>query len=98
MAGDDGNDTLRGNSGDDQFNFALGDDADVIVGFEAGAATDDVIALSGFGIAFDTFTEIQAAASDYGSGNTIIDFGGGDTITLMGIAAASLHEDDFVFV
>ena len=42
-----------------------------------GAASDDVIALSGFGTAFDTFAEVQAAASDDGSGNTIIDFLGG---------------------
>ncbi|NOX95792.1 MAG: calcium-binding protein, partial [Alphaproteobacteria bacterium] len=97
LEGGRGDDTLNGNAGNDLFLFKLGDDADEISGFTAGAATDDVISLSGFGAAFDTFAEVFAAASDDGFGNTVIDFGGGDTITLIGVAAASLNGDDFIF-
>jgi Ca2+-binding RTX toxin-like protein len=98
LKGGNGDDTLNGNAGNDSFIFELGDDADVINGLKAGAGTDDVINLSAMGAAFDTFAEVQAAATDDGFGNTVIDFGGGDTITLTGIAVADLHQDDFVFI
>ncbi len=29
--------------------------------------------------------------------NTVIDFGGGDMITLLGVPATDLHADDFLF-
>jgi Ca2+-binding RTX toxin-like protein len=98
LDGGNGDDTLNGNAGNDIFIFEIGDDADVINGFKAGAGTDDVIDLSAMGVAFDTFAEVQAAATDDGFGNTVIDFGGGDTITLTGVATADLHQDDFVFI
>ena len=97
MTGGTGADTLAGNGGNDRFVFALGDGADVISDFVVGAGSLDFIDLSGMGAAFDTFAEVQSVASDDGFGNTLIDFGGGDTITLTGVAAASLHQDDFVF-
>jgi Ca2+-binding RTX toxin-like protein len=97
LTGGRGNDTLFGDAGNDLFVFSPGDDADEISGFTAGALTDDVIELNGFGGSFDTFAEVFAAASDDGFGNTVIDFGGGDTITLTGVAVADLHQDDFLF-
>jgi Ca2+-binding RTX toxin-like protein len=102
-AGDDtliggaGDDSLFGQGGNDRFVFAPGSGDDEISAFSAGAGTDDVIELSGYGAAFDTFAEVQAAASDDGFGNTVIDFGGGDTITLTGVAVADLDASDFVF-
>ena len=59
-------------------------------------STDDVIALSGFGASFDTFAEVFAAATESG-GNTIIDFGNGDMLTLLGVDKIDLHQDDFLF-
>lgn len=97
LFGGKGNDALNGGDGDDQINFALGDGEDEITGFTAGAASDDVIALSNFGAAFDSFAEVMAVTSDDGFGNTVIDFGGGDSILLGGISSANLHEDDFIF-
>ena len=46
--GNAGNDTLTGGAGDDLFRFAVGDGADTLVGFVAGAGTDDKIELAGF--------------------------------------------------
>jgi hypothetical protein len=87
---------VTGGLGDDTFVFALGDDNDRYVDFTAGAGTDDVIELSGFGTSFDEFSEVFAAASQQGS-NVVIDFGAGDAITLLNTTLANLHEDDFVF-
>jgi len=103
LDGGAGNDTLNGGYpfnpngfGDDRFVFATGYDQDTITGFAAGAGSDDIIALS-LGTDFDTFGEVQSAASDVG-GNTLLTFNGGDSLTLIGVTSASLHNDDFVFV
>ena len=97
LSGGGGNDFLAGLSGNDTFVFTAGDDMDRIGDFTAGASTDDVIALSGFGASFDTFAEVFAAATESG-GNTIIDFGNGDMLTLLGVAKTDLHQDDFLFI
>ncbi len=103
-AGDDvlkgagGDDTLNGNLGDDRFEFNIGDDADRIQGFVAGIATEDVIIVD-TNLGVSDFTGIQAIASDInGNTDTLIDFGGGDTITLVGVSTTDLHQDDFMFV
>ncbi len=96
IEGDAGNDAIFGNAGDDTFIFASGDDMDTVGDFTAGMSTDDIIALSSFGAAFDTFTEIFNAATESG-GNTTIDFGNGDMLVLTGVAKADLHQDDFLF-
>ncbi len=93
-----GDDTMVGNGGNDTFVFALGDGNDQIDAFTEGPGVRDVIQISGFGAAFDTFAEILAAATDDGNGNTVIDFGGGDSITLIGNLRADLDADDFVFM
>ncbi|MEL7130526.1 MAG: hypothetical protein AAGK23_13365, partial [Pseudomonadota bacterium] len=43
-----------------------------------------------------TVADALALAVDDGSGNTLIDFGGGDTLTLTGVAAADLAEANFI--
>ena len=96
IEGWNGADTVTGGAGDDTFIFSLGDDHDTITDFAAGAATDDVINLQGFGTAFDSFAEVLAAASDNGVDATI-DFGGGDIITLQGVTVAQLDASDFTF-
>ncbi|WP_425410224.1 calcium-binding protein [Hyphococcus sp.] len=101
-AGDDtlngrfGDDSVTGGAGDDLFQFRQGHANDVYDDFVAGAGTDDVIQLVAFGAAFDTFAEVIAAASDNGN-HTTIDFGGGDSILLLNVTVADLHEDDFIF-
>ncbi|WP_425410207.1 calcium-binding protein [Hyphococcus sp.] len=101
-AGDDtlngrfGADSVTGGAGDDLFQFRDGHGNDTYDDFTAGAGTDDVIQLVAFGAAFDTFAEVIAAASDNGN-HTTIDFGGGDSIVLLNVTVADLHEDDFIF-
>ncbi|WP_425410231.1 right-handed parallel beta-helix repeat-containing protein [Hyphococcus sp.] len=101
-AGDDtlngrfGDDSVTGGAGDDLFQFRQGHGNDIYDDFTAGAGTDDVIQLVAFGAAFDTFAEVIAAASDNGN-HTTIDFGGGDSILLLNVTVADLHEDDFIF-
>lgn len=95
LHGERGNDTLNGSLGNDYFYFGVMDDADLILGFQAGAGTDDVIVLT-FGESFDTFTEVQAVMSDV-NGDTLLNFGDGDTITLKNVTSSSLHADDFMF-
>ncbi len=93
-----GDDTVVGNGGNDVFVFSVGDGNDTFNAFTGGQGIRDVIQLSGFGAAFDTFAEIFDAATDDGFGNTTIDFGGGDSITLIGDSKADLNADDFMFL
>ncbi|MEZ5983449.1 MAG: Ig-like domain-containing protein [Parvularculaceae bacterium] len=96
LVGSYGSDTVTGGAGDDEFYFRKTHSADVFDDFTAGAGTDDYIRLVAFGTTFDTFAEVIAAASDNGT-DTTIDFGGGDTITLLNVLVGDLHEDDFIF-
>jgi hypothetical protein len=94
LTGGSGDDFLTGGSGDDTFVFGDGDDSDIITDFVAGAGTDDVIDLTGQS-AVSNFADVQAAASQVGA-DTLIDFGGGDTIVVAGVDVADLHADDFL--
>ena len=96
MNGSAGRDTLDGALGDDIFQFGPGGGDDLFQSFTAGATTDDIIELLGFGSAFDTFAEVIAAATQVGA-DTVIDFGGGDMITLENVTLTNLHADDFLF-
>ncbi|WP_425410228.1 hypothetical protein [Hyphococcus sp.] len=101
-AGDDtlngrfGDDSVSGGAGDDLFEFRQGHGNDIFDDFTAGAGTDDVIQLLAFGASFDSFAEVIAAATDNGN-HTTIDLGGGDSILLLNVVVADLHEDDFMF-
>jgi Ca2+-binding RTX toxin-like protein len=99
LDGGAGNDTLIGDAGSDTFIFAKqsATNADRIVDFVEGAGVVDVISLQGFGAAFDSFAEVLTAAADDGLGNVVINFGGGETLTLQGVLKAQLVADDFIF-
>jgi serralysin len=100
-AGDDtlfgggGDDLLMGAAGDDTFMFEAGFGSDFIGDFVAGTGTEDVIELSGFGIA--TYLELQALMSEHDA-NTFIDFADGSHLTLESVGIAQLAMDDFRFV
>ena len=88
-------DYLAGGAGNDTFVFHSGFGQDTIADFTAGASSDDVIELHD-GI-FADYAAVMAAASTSGS-DTIITVDASTTITLTGVALASLHQDDFIFV
>jgi glucose/arabinose dehydrogenase len=92
LDGGTGNDTMTGGPGDDRFVFAPGYGADTINDFVAGAGTADKIDLTAFHM---TFGSVLARAQQSG-GNTVFNFGGGDTLTLLNVSKASLSPDDFV--
>jgi hypothetical protein len=92
LSGGAANDTLWGGIGDDLFLFYLGDGQDWIGDFTAGLDTEDVIALYGF--SYDAFGDL--VLTDLG-GSTLINLGGGDGITLAGVAPGALAADDFLF-
>lgn len=96
LVGEIGADTLVGGADSDQFWFFVGDGADIVTDFTAGAATDDVIRLFGRGAALDTLTELLALSTQVGA-DVVINLGGGDTITLQNVTLASLDASDFLF-
>ena len=95
LVGGTGNDLMNGGRGDDLFVFTDGDGADRITRFNAGAGTDDVIDLMGIS-AVGTIDDVRSIAGQAG-GNTVIDFGNGDSITLSGVNVNDLDQDDFLF-
>ena len=68
--------------------------SDTITDFTAGAGSDDAIDF--YDGIFADYAAVIAAASTSGS-NTIITVDASTTITLTGVALASLHQDDFRF-
>ena len=95
LDGRGGNDILIGDAGGDVFVFKVGYDADRITDFDV--SSGDRVRISGFGSRADSFADIQGLARDV-DGSTVIDFGGGDSLTLDGVRSADLAADDFVFV
>jgi Ca2+-binding RTX toxin-like protein len=84
-----GNDRMSGNAASDTFQFASGDGKDVITDFDAvgGARAQDYIDIGGS----------KYSISDAGGGNdTLIAFGDGDTITLLGVKSANIDASDFI--
>jgi hypothetical protein len=92
IEGRGGNDMLTGRGGNDRFVFATGYDADTVTDFVAGANTDDKIDLRAF-TNIQSLADLLAISTQQGA-NTVIDFGGGDTLTLLNVVRESLHEDD----
>jgi hypothetical protein len=94
LDGGAGADFLNGGAGDDLFLYRAGDGADTIFGFAAGAGTEDRIRLMAPGV--NAFADVMAHATQVGS-DTLIDFGGGNSITLRNVLRVNLNADDFIF-
>ena len=98
-AGDDtltggiGDDFLTGGAANDLFVFQDGGNDDSVSDFVAGAATDDVLDVSAFG--FASKADVIAAASQVGA-DTMIQLDADDSVTLLGVNADLLHDDDFL--
>ncbi|MEK7264779.1 MAG: hypothetical protein AAB227_01650 [Pseudomonadota bacterium] len=101
-AGDDvlnggaSNDVIFGNGGNDTIIFEIAGGTDTLRDFTSGAASEDVVSLVGFGAAFDSFSEVIAAATQTGA-HVTIDFGNGDALIIRNTLVSALHADDFTF-
>jgi serralysin len=96
LAGGFGNDVLNGQSGADVFAFVSGSGGDKIADFNAiqGDKIQLEIGINASGIVDGA--SALAATVDVGA-NAVINLGGGHTITLIGVLAASLTASDFTF-
>lgn len=96
LQGGAGNDTLNGEAGNDTFVYLGNDGADRLDGFAGGAGAGDVIRVLGL-TAFDSFAEIQAAASVVG-GILQINLTGSSVQMIGFTSIGQLAADDFLFV
>ena len=94
--GGEDDDSLIGSDSNDRFYYSGTTGSDTIVSFTAGPGVGDVIVLSGYGSAFDSFSDVLAASVQIGL-NTQINLGSGNLITLVFVAKSSLSADDFLF-
>ena len=101
VSGDGGFDTISGGAGDDSltgggnwdvFEFSDGFGNDTITDFDVTNSFEhiDLSGVSGVG----SFSDLTISAA---GANTIIDFGDGNTITLIGVSDGSLTANEFVF-
>jgi large repetitive protein len=86
-------DHLTGSSGKDLFVFAQPIGHDTIYSFNA---SEDQIDLIGYA-SFANFNDVQRHLSEDNAGNAVLALAAGQSITLMGVAAASLTAGNFVF-
>ena len=105
LTGGVGSDLLSGGYGNDVFVFETGDGADTITDLQASGhghgrghgrhhSRGDQIKLDVDG--YDDFDAIQAITTTDGD-DVIINFGGGDSLTLLGISIDTLDQGDFLF-
>src|SRR5262249_20517699 len=97
LGGRGGNDTLIGGASSDMFFYSAG--ADVVTDFDRSSgsfnhAEGDGINLVGSGIT--SFAQLQPLMSQNG-GDTLINFGGGNTLTLSSVTPGNLTAGDFAF-
>ncbi|MBB2964901.1 family 16 glycosylhydrolase [Methylobacterium sp. R2-1] len=92
IVGGRGNDILTGGGGSDRFVVAKGDGSDFITDFSTGAVGRDVVRLDGFG--FKSFAEVAARMSQSGA-DSVLDLGGGATLTLRGTSLSNLTAEHF---
>jgi Ca2+-binding RTX toxin-like protein len=90
ISGGAGNDRLTGGSGVDTFIFATGTGLDGVMDFVSGTDKLDLAAL------FSSFAQVQANTTNDVNGNAIINLGGGNSVTLFGLAAEQLQSGDVI--
>ena len=93
LDGRGGNDTLIGGGGADTFVYADNGGADIVTDFNHGQG--DKIDLTGV-TGISSLADVQAIATQVGL-NTVLNFGGGNTLTLNNVTATNLTANDFIF-
>src|SRR5262249_54948208 len=88
-----GDDFLTGSSGKDLFVFSQPIGKDIIYNF---SPTSDQIDLVGYA-GFASFDDVKNHLNSDASGNAVITLANGQSITLYGVAAASLSASNFIF-
>jgi VCBS repeat-containing protein len=88
-----GDDHLTGSAAADLFVFARPIGLDTIYSFDAGQDRIDLIGYAGFA----NFDDVQRHLSQDNAGNAVLALAVGQSITLMGVAAAALTAGNFVF-
>ncbi|WP_160108763.1 peroxidase family protein [Pseudomonas izuensis] len=96
VTGGAGNDIMDASNGNDVFLFAAGFGTDRIIGFDANAAGgQDRLDISAFNITAATFAG-SVTIADVGA-DTLVSFGGADSIRLVGVAdATTVTATDFI--
>ena len=94
--GRDGDDTIIGGPGDDTIDGCSGNDY-IKAGSGDDTVTDDRLDVFEFG--FTDLADLLGAADDGNGANpeTVISLDPDDSVTLIGIQKADLHDDDFLF-
>lgn len=90
LNGGAGNDVLVAGGGQDTFVVAKGEGSDVIVGFKAAT---DVVQLNDY-TSLTTFAQVKAAMTQVGA-DTVINLGGGESLTLRGHAISDFNANNF---
>jgi T1SS-143 domain-containing protein len=88
-----GDDHLTGSGAADLFVFARPIGLDTIYSFDAGQDRIDLIGYA----CFANFNDVQRHLSEDNAGNAVLALAAGQSITLMGVAAAALTAGNFVF-
>ena len=92
LRGEKGNDTLTGGGGTDKFVFGLGDGRDVITDFRLKGKAEK-IDIREFDV--DSFADLKDLMSTK-KGDTIINFGEGDRLTIEDVTAGQFLANDFI--
>jgi hypothetical protein len=87
---------LDADTSNDVFLYRDGDGIAQILDFAAGPGIGDRIAFGDAPSLPGSFGDVLAVADQSGT-DTVLDFGGGDSLTLLGVNIDSLNADDFIF-
>lgn len=98
LEGGAGNDYLIGSGGRDQFIFKQGFGKDTVLDFNTSTNNFETLSFEYEGI--ESFNDLTPFISPIGffQSSTRIDFGNGDRLTLLGVNAADLSEQNFEFI
>lgn len=95
FSGGEGNDRLTGRGGADHFIFSTTFAADKITDFDAKGHGHDVVDLSHM-TGFNDFASLSGIMYQSGD-DTVLNFGGGDVLTLHNVELDDLSKSDFLF-